>query len=781
MAALHAWPRATATLAALLLFACEPEPQPPPPAAAEQPMTPEVPEQAAPPAPQPPADDRPALTTEAIAEYPLPGTLAPSAIRWSPDDRRITYLRSPDRSLTQQLYLFDPDTGEEQLLLAAPGGGETEDNLSPEEKLRRERARARNLGITRYAWTHHSAAEPRILVPLTGGIYIIDDPTPGRAQLRELVAPSAAPALDPRLSRDGQWVAYVQDAELYVVPVAGGAPRQLTSGARGSGRTHGLAEYIAQEEMARSEGYWWSHDAAYLAYTQVDETHIPAYRIVHQGKDQVGPAAQEDHAYPFAGQANARVRLGVIPRAGGRTVWMDLEGAEYLARVHWTPQGDLLAELQDRKQSVLRLVRFDLRSGRPQELLRETSDVWINLHRDLRPLESTEGDAAGGFLWAAERDGFHHLYLYDRDGRLLRQLTQGTWPVDNLVSVDEEAGLVYFVAGRESPLERHLYAVPLAGGEPRRLTRTAGAHSVALDNAHRRFVDVFSDPQRPPALTVRELADGAALTAIPVPDDPRLADLPMVTPELVTLRSRDGAELHGALYRPPAGAGPGPYPTLISVYGGPHAQRVTREWGLRVDMRAQFLASQGYLVFKLDGRGSARRGLAFEGAIRHNLGDLEIQDQVDGVRWLVAEGLSDPARVGIYGWSYGGYAAAMALARAPETFKVAIAGAPVTHWDGYDTHYTERYMGLPADDPEAYQRSSVLAHVDGITGHLLLVHGLIDENVHFRHSARLINAMIRARKAYQLLLFPDERHMPRRREDRIHMEDQIFAFIREKL
>jgi dipeptidyl-peptidase-4 len=198
-------------------------------------------------------------------------------------------------------------------------------------------------------------------------------------------------------------------------------------------------------------------------------------------------------------------------------------------------------------------------------------------------------------------------------------------------------------------------------------------------------------------------------------------------------------------------------------------------------MRAQFLASQGYLVFKLDGRGSARRGLAFEGAIRHNLGDLEIQDQVDGVRWLVAEGLSDPARVGIYGWSYGGYAAAMALARAPETFKVAIAGAPVTHWDGYDTHYTERYMGLPADDPEAYQRSSVLAHVDGITGHLLLVHGLIDENVHFRHSARLINAMIRARKAYQLLLFPDERHMPRRREDRIHMEDQIFAFIREKL
>jgi dipeptidyl-peptidase-4 len=190
-------------------------------------------------------------------------------------------------------------------------------------------------------------------------------------------------------------------------------------------------------------------------------------------------------------------------------------------------------------------------------------------------------------------------------------------------------------------------------------------------------------------------------------------------------------------------------------------------------MRAQYLRSLGFLVVRIDNRGSARRGLAFEGALKHDVGNVETQDQVDGVQWLVAQGLTDPARVGIYGWSYGGYMSAMCLARAPETFKVAVAGAPVTHWDGYDTCYTERYMGTPQSNPEGYVVSSVMAHVDAIQGKLLLVHGLIDENVHFRHTARLINALIRARKPYDLLLFPDERHSPRRLEDRVYMEERI--------
>jgi dipeptidyl-peptidase-4 len=219
----------------------------------------------------------------------------------------------------------------------------------------------------------------------------------------------------------------------------------------------------------------------------------------------------------------------------------------------------------------------------------------------------------------------------------------------------------------------------------------------------------------------------------------------------------------------------------VYVYGGPHAQLVSNSWGMTVSMRAQYLRGLGYLVFVLDNRGSARRGLAFEGALKHNMGDIEVQDQVDGVRWLVSQGLADPARVGVYGWSYGGYMACMCLARAPETFKVAVAGAPVTHWDGYDTHYTERYMGTPQSNPDGYAVSSVMRHVGNLRGKLMLVHGLIDENVHFRHTARLINALVKARKPYDLFLFPDERHMPRAEADRIYMEERISDYFRQHL
>ncbi len=260
-----------------------------------------------------------------------------------------------------------------------------------------------------------------------------------------------------------------------------------------------------------------------------------------------------------------------------------------------------------------------------------------------------------------------------------------------------------------------------------------------------------------------------------------MAALNLPIPEIVTLPNRDGVTLYGAIYRPPASFGTGPFPTIVSVYGGPHAQRVANSWLLTVDMRAQYLASQGFLVFKLDNQGSARRGLAFEAPLKHNMGDVEVADQVDGVRWLVQQGLTDPARVGIYGWSYGGYMAAICLARAADTFQVAVAGAPVTHWDGYDTCYTERYMGLPQTNPDGYRVSSVMHHLDKIEGHLLLVHGLIDENVHFRHTARLINGLIAARKRYDLLLFPDERHMPRKADGRLYMEEQVVEYFKKHL
>jgi dipeptidyl-peptidase-4 len=755
------------------------------------------------------------IILEDIASYPLPGTATPGALRFSPDGRWLTWLDSPHDSLSRELFALElgasetgdkAETAELRRVVEPPGGGVSEDNLSPEEKLARERLRMRDLGITSYSWARYA---DRMLIPLTGEIWLQDGVD---APLRKLVGKSesdARPCLDPSLSPDGKHVAFVRGNELWVVAADGSSePRQVTKDIE-PGKTRGLAEYIAAEEMGRHSGYWWSPDSSSLAYVEVDETHIPAYRIVHQGKATVGADAQEDHGYPFAGTDNARVRLGVVGSDGSKQRWLDLEVPEwsersgawtkdpardfYLARVEWMPDGSLTAQVEDRRQQELRLLRFADAEGPATTLITETSDVWINLHDLFEPLELDEATAAahpeqvGGFLWGSEKSGFMHLSLHAADGRQLAQLTSGEWLVEGIVEVDEAGQKLYFAASKGDPRERHVFEVGLDGQGLKPLTEAPGSHGISIDRELRYYIHSHSSMSSPPTVSLHRLSDHKLLRTLhpstPESVDPRVAKLALTPPELVELLAADGTtKLYGAVYKPdPVAHGPGPYPTVVSVYGGPHAQRVTNSWGMTVDLRAQYLRDHGYLVFKLDNRGSARRGLAFEGALRHDMGNVEVRDQVAGVEWLVALGIADPKRVAIHGWSYGGYMAAMALARAPETFQVGIAGAPVTHWDGYDTHYTERYMGLPQENAEGYTRSSVMAHVDAIVGKLLLVHGLIDENVQFRHSARLIDAMIAAGKDHELQLYPNERHMPRRLEDRVYMERRIFEYLRENL
>ena len=750
------------------------------------------------------------ITLEDIATYPHPGTAAPAALRFSPDGAWLTWLDSADDSLSRELFalpLATAATAEPRRVIEPPGGGVSEDSLSPEEKLARERTRTRALGVTRYAWAKYAE---RILVPLNGEIWVQDGVD---AELRQLVAKSEddpRPALNPSLSPDGEQVAFVRGGELWVADTQGAAPpRQLTTQIA-KGRTRGLPEYIAAEEMSRQAGYWWGPDSASLAFVEVDETHIPAYRIVHQGKDAVGDSAQEDHAYPFAGTDNARVRLGVVTTAASPKLrWLELaqpDWAErggdwthdaaqdfYLARVNFKPDGSLCVQVEDRRQQELRLLCFADAAGPAQLILSERSEVWINLHGMFKPLRLDAATAAahpeqvGGFIWASERSGFMHLSLHAADGKQLAALSSGEWMVEAIASVDETGQKLIFAATKDDPRERHYYEVGFDGEGLRKLTQVPGMHGLSVDPEHRYYVDVYSTPTTPTTVELHSLPAGELLRTLhpssPADVDPRVAKLALEPPRLVELPAADGqTTLYGAIYSPdPAIHGPGPYPTVVSVYGGPHAQRVSQSWGLSVDLRAQYLRDHGYLVFKLDNRGAARRGLAFEGALRHDMGTVEVEDQVAGVEWLVAQGLTDPARVAIYGWSYGGYMAAMALARAPDTFKVGIAGAPVTHWDGYDTHYTERYMGLPQENVEGYARSSVMAHVEGMRGKLLLVHGLIDENVHFRHSARLMNALVAAGKDFDLQLYPDERHMPRKLADRVYMERRIFAYLRANL
>ena len=710
---------------------------------------------------------------EEVAKYPTPGYVAPGDFAFSPDDSLLTFLYSPERTLSRQLFALDLKTSERRLFFDT-SKETTEENVSQEEALRRERQRQLGTGVTHYEWSKNGK---RVLVPFPDGLYIQDGLN---SPLEKIMDADSHPILDPRFSPDGKWVSFVQDAELYIVPVEGGQPRQLTHGARGTGKTNGLAEFVAQEEMQRFSGYWWSTDSKKLAFEEVDETHIPVYRIVHQGKDVVGESAQEDHHYPFAGQPNAKVRLGVVSIDGIDPIWMDLGDAEYLCRVQWMPDGKLSAQLMDREQSRLDLVLFNLETGSSQTLLTETSKFWINLHDMLRFLPEKKTQYPNGFIWASERSGYQHLYLYDGNGNLVRQLTSGDWLVEDIAGVDAKKGFVYFTGRKESPLESHLYAVSFDGGEPRRITRDAGMHKVVIDHKFKNFVDIHDSIIRPPHVTLRRLSSGSKVRDIYVNDDPRVKEFALRPPELVSFKNRDGVTLYGALYRP-SKRSKKPLPTIVYVYGGPHFQMVTNGWQTSGYMTAQYFRNLGYVVFALDNRGSANRGLEFEGAIKHDTGNIEVQDQVDGVRWLVEQGITDPERVAIYGWSYGGYMSAMCLGRAPDTFKLAVAGAPASHWEGYDTFYTERYMGLPQTNPEGYKVSSVLHHVETMRGELMIVHGLIDENVHFRHTARLINALIHHRKPYELLLFPDERHSPRKLEDRVFMWEQIRNFVVDNL
>jgi dipeptidyl-peptidase 4 len=728
------------------------------------------------------------LTPEDVAEVPQPGLAQPVDFQFSPDDRLITFLHSPDRSRSRQLYAFDATTGDRGLFFEPPSRGATDENVPLEEALRRERSRQWGSGVTDYAWAEKA---PRLLVPLPDGVYVQDEHGLGDGAARTRAARRVIDGhvQDPRLSPDGSQIAFVKDGDLWVVDVAGGPARALTHGAKSVGVTRGLAEYVAAEEMDRHEGFWWSPDGTMIAFSEVDERHIPIYRIVHQGKPQLGEGAQEDHRYPFAGAANALVRLAVVVVATGEVISMGIAAGgpnpgsyEYLARVKWLPSGELLALLQDRHQMNQDLLRFNPRTGEGRLLLHESTRVWHNLHDMFHAFPAGYSEAPGGFIWASEGRGFRHLQLYDANGRPVRPLTEGEWLVETLAGVDERRGIVYFTGTEAGAAERHLYRVSLAGGKPRRITAAPGVHQVKLDHGCGRFVDAVDSLAEPPRITLRSLDDNSALAVIYETDDPRIRELGLVPPEPVSLHNRAGTLLYGLLYRPDVGRfGAGPYPTIVDVYGGPQAQRTLNMWRNTANMRAQYLRSLGFLVFVLDNRGSAGRGLQFEAAIRWDMGHVEVEDQVDGVHWLVQQGLADHNRVGIYGWSYGGYMALMCLARAPETFHAAVAGASVTAMDAYDTHYTERYMGLPQENEQGYRTSSVITHAGSIDGRLLLVHGLIDENVHFRHTARLINALIRQRVPYDLMLFPDERHMPRRLEDRVYMEERIRDFFNQSL
>ncbi|MQP76638.1 prolyl oligopeptidase family serine peptidase [Stenotrophomonas sp. MYb238] len=696
------------------------------------------------------------LTLEAITgSAPLSGpTLMKPKV--APDGSRVTFLRGKDSDRNQlDLWEYDIASGQTRLLVDSKvvlPGAET---LSDEEKARRERQRiAAMTGIVDYQWSPDAKT---LLFPLGGELYLYDLGKQGRDAVRQLTHGEGF-ATDPKISPKGGFVSFVRERNLWVIDLASGKQLQLTrDGSATIG--NGVAEFVADEEMDRHTGYWWAPDDSAIAFARIDESPVPVQKRYEMYADRVEMVEQR---YPAAGDRNVRVTLGVVaPRAGAAPKWVDLgkEQDIYLARVTWRDPQRLTFQRQSRDQKTLELIETTLADGRQRTLVTETSRTWVPLHNDLRFLKD------GRFLWSSERSGFEHLYLASEDGATLTPLTAGDWPVDELLAVDEDAGKAYFRAGVESALRSEIYAVPLAGGAPVKLSRAPGMHGAAFANNASVYVDSWSNSSTPPQIELYR-ANGEKIATLLDNDlaDPshpyakyRDAQLPV---EFGTLTAADGrTPLHYSLIKP-AGFDPAKrYPVAVYVYGGPASQTVTDSWPGRGDhLFNQYLAQRGYVVFSLDNRGTPRRGRDFGGALYGVQGTVEVADQLEGIKWLKQQPWVDGARIGVQGWSNGGYMTLMLLAKASDRYACGVAGAPVTDWGLYDTHYTERYMNLPAANPDGYREARILSHIDGLTSPLLLIHGMADDNVLFSNSTSLMSALQKRGQPFELMTYPGAKH-----------------------
>ena len=693
------------------------------------------------------------LTLEAITgDKPLSGTtLMKPAI--SPDGRAVTWLQGKDDDRWRlDLWEYDVASGERRVLVDS-AQVLPEEVLSDEEKARRERQRiAAYRGIVEYQWAPDARS---LLFPLGGELYLYDlDAAPAKA-LRKLTGGGGF-ATDPKVSPRGGFVSFVRGRDLWAIELASGREIRLT---HDGGETigNGVAEFVADEEMGRHTGYWWAPDDSAIAYARIDESGVPI-----QKRYEVYPDRTEivEQRYPAAGDPNVRISLHVVAPTGGAAKSVDLgdDPDIYLARVAWKDPQHLWFQRQSRDQRTLELVETDLADGHQHVRLTETAKTWVPLHDGLRFL------ADGGFLWLSERSGHLHLQRHAADGALVSTLTSGAWDIDELLAVDEAAGIAYVAGTLDSPLQKHVYAVPLAGGAPRRLTPPGGLHAATFSANAGVFVDAWSSTTTPPRIELYA-ADGRKLATLLAndpadPAHPYARYLAAHRPtEFGTLPAADGTPLHYSLIRP-AGFDPEKkYPVVVYVYGGPAAQTVADGWPARGDhFFNQYLAQNGYVVFSLDNRGTPRRGAAFGGALYGKQGTVEVQDQFAGVDFLRAQPWVDPARIGVHGWSNGGYMTLLLLAQGSDRYACGIAGAPVTDWSLYDTHYTERYMDLPARNAAGYRTASVFTHLDTLTSRLLLIHGMADDNVLFGNSTRLMSELQKRGIPFELMTYPGAKH-----------------------
>ncbi len=662
----------------------------------------------------------------------------PAGLQVTPAGDAVLFLRSGPRSPRQALFLHDVEHGTTREWITPDSllGGRQED-LSPEEKARRERMRMTAGGIATFQLSEDGA---QVLVPLGERLFLVERATGSARELR-----TDGPAFDPKLSPDARWVGFIRDHDVWVHEIGKDRNRRITRGGT-EAVSHGEAEFVAAEEMYRYTGWWWAPDSRSILFEEVDARGVEEWFVADPAHPEQAPRPQ---FYPRPGHSNVVARLGIISIRGGRPVWVDWDTARlpYFTRADWHRQGGLTICVQSRDQREVRLLRVDPGRGTTTPLVTEGDPLWVNLDPQMpRWLED-----GSGFLWTTERTGAWQLELHHPDGSLDHVLTPSTIGYQGFCAIDNARHQVVYAASQD-PTQTQIWRASLNSGVPERLTMAAGVHSAVFARNAPVWVLTSATPDSMPRSFVRHGNRGESTEL------PSVAEEPGFQPGAESLFLETDPGFYAEVIRPRQFRAGQRYPVLVDVYGGPHANVVQASMATR--LLPQWLADRGFIVVSLDNRGTPRRGRDWERSIYQRFAEVPLEDQVAGLKALGARFPElDLQRVGIVGWSFGGYMSALAVLRRPDVFRAAVAGAPVTDWMDYDTHYTERYLGVPKPGESVYAANSLIDLAAHLDRPLLILHGTGDDNVFFRHSLKLAGALFRAGRPFEILPLPGLTHM----------------------
>ncbi|MGD1847799.1 MAG: S9 family peptidase [Salibacteraceae bacterium] len=573
----------------------------------------------------------------------------------------------------------------------------------------------------------------------------------------------------------GDKVAFVRENNLFVLDINTSETLKCTQDGKSNSIIYGATDWVYEEEFGFDKGFSWAPDGNTIAYYRFDEKDVPEFSMDMYGELYPQPYT---YKYPKAGEPNAFARLffyDLKARSEGR---IDIPyDFEYIPRIKWTRNSSLLCvQIMPRLQNELTYLLANVKDGSVNEILKETSKSYVEITDDLYFLKD-----GSGFLRSSEKNGYNHIYRYDMQGGSEKQLTKGEWDVTEIHGVDEKGGLVYFTSAEVSPMERHLYSVKLNGSGKKKLTKEAGTNRSVFSSGFQYFINYHQSANTPNFVSLHN-SDGKKIRDLETNENLRqtLDKYQFAPKEFFQFTTSQKVTLNGWMIKPRDFDASKKYPVLMYVYGGPGAQTVKETWGFN-DLWYQMLANKGYIIVSVDNRGTGARGAEFKKCTYTALGYLETEDQIEGAKYMASQPYVDADRIGIWGWSYGGYMSSLCITKGADVFKTAIAVAPVTNWRYYDTIYTERYMKTPGDNPGGYDDNSPINFVDRLNGNYLLIHGTADDNVHVQNSMEMVNALIAANKQFDFYLYPDRNHGIYGGNTRLHLYNKMTNFILENL